>query len=180
LDGIDHGRGAGHLGEIVTSGVTSLLGHFEQPDDTIFEVNGRALAATVQAFGLWPGMIKLDIKHIRELTRGIGHESNKTIGFIDVLLGGPGLHHRAVVDAKHDDFVDSLLFKIVRSLNIAWNLNVGSGRGIGAGKGNQQHVFSGNSLPQIDFFGWKTKIQIDRWDTITHRNSTPTRCPKCK
>ena len=78
---------------------------------------------------------------------------------MNFLILCPSLHHRAVVDAVDDDFVDAERLEVRLLLKVPWHLPRGSGGGEGARKTEEDDLLVGNTLGEIDLLGREAEVE---------------------
>ena len=78
---------------------------------------------------------------------------------MNLLILCPSLHHRAVVYAVYDDFVDAERLEVRLLLKVPWHLPRGSGGGERAWKTDEDDLLVGNTLSEIDLLGREAEVE---------------------
>lgn len=93
-------------------------------NNPIFNNKHKTLAPDVAKNFLWTRMINAHANSLRELTPGVGQESNHR-AFHRLILG-PCLHYSTIVDTIDQNLIDSFGLELSLLRQIARNLRVGS------------------------------------------------------
>jgi len=130
LDGLKHGGRKGHLGVVVTSGITLILTNIDKLHLALLGIEGPTLAPSDDANSERTRVDHFHRAGIGEGAISIGKERNKPFRAVTIdlnaLVLGPRHHDSWVIDAVHKNLVDTGLLELVLILNVGRHLLPGS------------------------------------------------------
>ena len=163
----EHVVDARRLRAIVARGVVLRLADLDVFHDAVDDVRGEALAARVPELGHRPRVIKLEPERFRELEARIAQE--REVASRDLHVIRPRGHHRRVVDAVHQNFVDPGRLERVLPREVARDLARGSGGSERAGEADDDRLLSRQARRHVDLeVGGEVLVQLDRGEGVAH------------
>ena len=142
-DELEHVVDAGVLGEVISRGIVRaslVLGHLDHLDDAVDDVHAEALAPVGAELTHRSGVVEGHAERCGELGVWVSEEGD--VGSGDLLVHRPRAHHRRVIDAVHEHFVDSGSLEFVLSREISRDLARGSGGCEGAGEADHDGLLA--------------------------------------
>merc|ERR1719387_2506153 len=148
---------------VVARGVALRLAHGHGLDLAVVDDNDEALAPGVAEHSHRARVLEHHADPPSEPALWISHEGEST-ALCDPLGLCPSRHHGTVVDAEHDNFINTLSLQLRESLQVFRHLRSRSAWREGAGQAQKNHLLVLEALQQLDLFWRETKVQLHIWD----------------
>ena len=155
------GRRTVIAGRVLLAGRT-LLRDLRELDGAVLDVEGEALAALIPQLAHRTRVVERHAKRAGDAATRVAHHRDEAALLVDTLVLGPSVHHRAIVDAINDHFVDAKRLEVFRLLKVAWHLPRGSGRGESSRQADNNDLLAGDALGEIDLGRRKPEVELER------------------
>eukprot|EP00929_Paragymnodinium_shiwhaense_P107600 TRINITY_DN737_c0_g1_i2.p1 TRINITY_DN737_c0_g1~~TRINITY_DN737_c0_g1_i2.p1 ORF type:complete len:180 (+),score=20.79 TRINITY_DN737_c0_g1_i2:448-987(+) len=151
---------------VVASWIVWRCSHIDALDDPVVDDHREALAAHVTKHAHGARVMKLHAEGAGDLAPGVGHETHN--GTLCLLVLGPTLHDRTIVDAEDDNLSNALGLQFLSLSQIARHLARRSGRREGARQAHKDDLPACTEARQRHLGWWEAFVERHIGDRVAN------------